>query len=105
MQKVLSKTYREVANEFGVDEFKGGERDAINAFAQYLDSFQTLDSKLEILALYKAREIDKEVLLGLANALGKEKTEEVIKGIYAKHKHQKNGTEKPVPAGSKEPVS
>jgi len=87
----LSKTYVETAQDW-LDKNKSdfeGEPKILLDFAKYLDSFQVLDDKMQIIAMRKSREIDGEVLFGLANALGKEKTQEIIKKVYEKHRHTK----------------
>lgn len=70
-------------------EMSDHDKDVARGFAAYLDSFQHLSSELELLALYKAREIDREAMLALANELGKDKAAEVIKTVFEKHRHTK----------------
>lgn len=110
-------TYREAADDFilnqlpnviqGISQFDGGEeqeaerklvQEGIIAFAIYLDRFSTIDDKLQMLAMTKAREIDREVLLALAAQLPGEKVRELIGGIYGKHKHTKVEPLEPISA-------
>ena len=97
----LSKTFKEVAEEWletskvSPELMKDGDQkivvsEIVLSFAKHLDSFQTLDAKLELLAMRKSREIDGEVLLAFAKELPKEKVEEIIRGVYEKHRHTKN---------------
>ncbi len=99
MAEKLSKTYRETAQEF-LEKLEEPQIASIKqgaiAFAKYLDSFKNLTSELEILALYKARDIDREVLFGLAALLPKEEVTKLVKEIYARHKHTKRATTEPV---------
>lgn len=95
MQETLSKTYTEVAIEWFAKLSADNENlkedsdyyQGIREFALYLDSFQTLDSKLQLLAMQKAREIDREVMFAMCEKLGKEETENIIKEVYKKHRH------------------
>ncbi len=89
MSITLSKTYREAAEDFIMNDAPAGEQvqEGIFAFAKHLDSFSTLDDKLQMLAMHKAREIDREVLLSLAAEIPTGRVEEIVKEIYSKHKH------------------
>lgn len=92
----LSKTYKEVANEFlpvflieiGTDGER--EKSAVESFAKHLDSFQTLTTEMELLALQKSREIDAEVLKAFFDEIGTERSREIIKKVFARHQHTKN---------------
>ena len=110
MENNISQTYKEsaetfIANEMVVNDnaeqgegaqreyeskFNIAQEEAIKEFAKYLDSFAVLDDKMQILAYQKAREVDREVLFAVTALLPKEKVEEVVREVYAKHKHKKN---------------
>lgn len=98
MHKELSTTFLMAAEKFIEEnptifiagDFDGAQKDAIKAFAKYLDGFAVLDDKMQILAYQKAREIDGEVLFALAELLPKDQVEDIIRNVYSKHKHTKN---------------
>lgn len=94
IDKIISKTYQEVAQEYFEKQQNSffdipQTKEIVLAFAKYLDSFQVLTDQLQILAMQKSREIDGKVLHAMADALGKEKTEEIIREIYKEHRHTK----------------
>lgn len=97
MNDKLSKTYCEVAQEWqianGAYASNEYQIDAVIKFAKYLDSFQTLSDKLQILAIQKAREIDREVLLACVDKFGLEEMQVVIQEVYNRHKHTKTPTD------------
>lgn len=70
-----------------VPEYKDAVSSAIKSFASHLDSFQVLDDSLQLVAIKKSQEIDREVMFALASKLPKEQVQEIIKGIHEKHKH------------------
>lgn len=95
MTNELSTTFQMAAEKFIADKpevFLEAEKsiEAVKNFAKHLDSFAVLDDKMQILAYQKAREIDGEVLFALAELLPKEQVEDIIRNVYAKHKHTKN---------------
>jgi hypothetical protein len=67
--------------------YKRSERNAILSFAKYLDSGREMNGDIQILAYMKAQQIDREVILALADALGRDKAAEITKAIHARHKH------------------
>lgn len=69
------------------DFYKEEDKKAILSFAKYLDSFKTLSIQMQFLALQQSRKIDREVLFAMSDALGKEKTTEIINGVYSNHRH------------------
>lgn len=92
MQTTISSTYKEEAEKWvskkeeNVSEISFA---MVTDFANYLDSFATIDDKLQILAYQKAREIDGEVLFALANEIPKEKIEQIVRSVHEKHRHTK----------------
>lgn len=64
-------------------------REGVIRFAHYLDGFNTLTQHLEIMALYKAREIDREFMLLMIDEIGLEKAKELARQVQNGHKHTK----------------
>lgn len=105
--QTISKTYKEVAEDYIASSEKemaerlvesavrsdnnglGFIKDQIRGFAAYLDSFPTMSSQLEILALYKTREIDREFIAALIEGIGVDKATEIARSITGRHKHSK----------------
>lgn len=98
MSKPLSTTYKEQFAAFWDDYKKLPENSSMGgmpsplvaeAFAEYLDGFNTLDMRMELLALHAAREVDREFMLLLIDACGKEKAEACARVVNEKHRHTK----------------
>ena len=94
-RNVISKTYTEMAQEFcdvrkkEAENFTPESEKVILIFAKYLDSMPYLFPHMELLAMRKAREIDREVYFAMVDALGIEKSTEIAREIHKRHKHQK----------------
>lgn len=105
MSQKLSKTYRETGEEFikGLEAeamFKEGSappaeqfKFGVVGFAKYLDSFPTLSDQLELIALKRTSELDREFMQMLIDALGKEKATELAREFTGRHKHTKKNDE------------
>lgn len=84
--------FKEISHLFN-KEAEGGPKmlevvkEGIIRFAHSLDKFNTLSQQLELIALYKAREIDREFLLMLIEVVGIEKARELATTLTARHKH------------------
>lgn len=88
----IFKTYIEVALELFTANpkyYTSKEQKSILSFAKFLDSGRVLNAELQMLALQQSRKIDGEVINALALEFGKDKCIEVIKKVYARHKHTK----------------
>lgn len=95
----ISKTYTEMAEEYISNNnnnqatskyiIKDDEHHAIIDFAKFLDSMPYLFPHMELMAMKKAREIDREVYLAMVDALGIEKSTEIAREIHKRHKHRK----------------
>lgn len=94
-RNVISKTYTEMAEEWC--EIRGRESVTeenhepfppywVIQFGKYLDTMPYLFPHLELLAMRKSREIDKEIFDALIEALGHDKAVEVIRPIHMRHK-------------------
>ena len=95
-RNVISKTYTEMAEEFIKDQtwrddihWSESDENGLKAFAKWLDSMPYLFPHMELLAMRKAREIDREVYFAMVDALGIEKSTEIAREIHKRHKHQK----------------
>lgn len=64
-------------------------KEAVIRFAHHLDSFNTLTQHLEIMALYKAREIDREFMLLMIDEIGLPRAKELARQVQDGHKHTK----------------
>lgn len=62
-------------------------KEAVIRFAHTLDKFNGFSKDMEILALHKAREIDREFMLALIEEVGSEKGKEIAQRITAGHAH------------------
>lgn len=69
--------------------YDGKQKEGILSFAKYLDSFKTVGVELQLLALQKARLIDREFILALCDEIGKEKAIFIARKINQKHIHSK----------------
>lgn len=97
-RNVISKTYTEMAEEWcetrGKESLTEEFHEPFNTywiiqFAKWLDSMPYLFPHMELMAMRKAREIDREVYLAMVDALGIEKSTEIAREIHRRHKHQK----------------
>lgn len=91
-KKIDLSTYLSIA-QLLIDEnpkfYSKAERNGVLSFAKYLDSGREVGPEFQMLAIKKAQQIDREVLLACAEAFGREKVAEIIRGVYAKHRHTK----------------
>jgi len=104
IKKQVSQTYEERAinwiNELKPDEYvshlfvtidppqvREDIKEAVIRFAHTLDKFNGFSKDMEILALHKAREIDREFMLALIEEVGPEKGKEIAQRITAGHAH------------------
>lgn len=108
IKKQVSQTYEERAikwiNELKPDEYvkhlfthdsediekmvvREDIKEAVIRFAHALDKFSGFSKDMEILALHKAREIDREFMLALIEEVGPEKGKEIAQRITAGHAH------------------
>lgn len=62
-------------------------KEAVIRFSHFLDSFNGISKDMEILALYKAREIDREFMLALIEEVGPEKGKEIAQKVTMAHAH------------------
>lgn len=69
--------------------YSKAEAKGVLSFAKYLDSGRDLNNDLKILAIMQARKIDGEVIREAADTFGLEPMQEVVKRVYARHKHAK----------------
>lgn len=95
----MSMTYQEVANAFiesaelkNTDEIAG-----VKLFAEHLDGNNVMSHQLTLLALQQARKIDRETILALVEALGMEKSQEIVRAVVEKHRHTKICQDEAVP--------
>lgn len=102
IKKQVSQTYEERAinwiNELKPDEYvkhlfnydnevREDIKEAVIRFSHFLDSFNGISKDMEILALYKAREIDREFMLALIEEVGPEKGKEIAQKVTMAHAH------------------
>lgn len=87
----LSKTYKEVAQEFivaenftSVDEIAG-----VMKFAQSLDGQNVMSPELTLMAMQQARKIDRELIEALIEAVGLDKAKEIARSVVSRHRHTK----------------
>ncbi len=60
-------------------------KEAVIRFAHYLDAFNTLDVRLELLALRQMSKIDREFMAEMIDELGLEKAKEIAYKVNSKH--------------------
>lgn len=87
-------TYLAAAQQL-IDEnpkfYSKAEQKGVLSFAKYLDSGRDLNNDLKILALMQARKIDGEVLHECIEEFGREAMTNVVRRVYARHKHTSAG--------------
>lgn len=93
MSGILAKTYKVTVQEWRAEQEKTGIYppaffDGAEAYAAYLDSFKTIDTELQIVAMVAARNVDSEVLKVLIDYVGQEKATELAKPILARYKRK-----------------
>lgn len=89
-EKIDLSTYLAIAQSLIAENpkfYSKAEQKGVLSFAKYLDSGREIGPEFQVLALKQAAKIDREVLLACAEAFGKDKVADVIRGVYAKHKH------------------
>lgn len=92
MEKPKFSTYLSIARDL-IDEnpkfYSKPEQKGLISFAKYLDKGNAFggDLHLQVLAYQKAQEIDKEVLQECIAEFGREPMTDVVKRVYARHKH------------------
>lgn len=90
--KVDLSTYLAIAQELIKDSpkfYSKKEQNGILSFAKYLDSGREIGPEFQLLAMKKAQQIDREVLLACAEEFGKDKMAEIIRSVYAKHQNRR----------------
>lgn len=90
--KINLTTYLAIAQDLIKDSpkfYSKAEQKGILSFAKYLDSGNELGSGMQVLALKRAMEIDGEVLRECVVQFGKEAMADIVRGVYAKHRHTK----------------
>lgn len=89
-------------NDNDVIEPSDSVTEGVIRFAHHLDSFQTLDMRLELLALRQMNKVDREFMSEMIDELGLEKAKEIALRVNARHNlgfnDALNATEKPVSA-------
>lgn len=95
----LSKTYRETCEEFLAHLKETSEHPELIAdptfaflFAEYLDSFPSLNPQLELMVMQKVIEVDREYTQALIDELGIPRATKVARAITARHKGKYDGT-------------
>lgn len=71
------------------DFYTEDQKHGMMSFAKYLDSFQTLGSQLEMLAMRAARKVDRELLEEFIKEIGMEKAKDIARRVNARHLHGK----------------
>ena len=85
----LYRTFKDSVNQY-LDEnliHKRELRDVLQGYAKWLDGFQVATKDFEILALKKAREMDREMLSALIDEVNPQKVKEIITNISNRHRH------------------
>lgn len=96
----LSKTYKEVAQEFVVDEKFTSIEEIAGAmrFAESLDKRNVMSPEITLMAMQQARKIDRELLEAFIEAVGLDKAKEIARSIVNRHRHTKVCQEEAVQA-------
>jgi hypothetical protein len=100
----LSKTYKEVVNEFVNNGSLKSAEEIVGAmsFAEYLDRNNVLTNELTLLALQQSRKIDREFMKLLIDAVGIEKATVLARQITENHRHTKVCQEEVVPVSAEQ---
>lgn len=96
MEKSGFKTYLQVAQELfesHADYYNEDAQNAILSFAKYLDSWKSIDSNLQFLAMQKSREIDRELFAELEKTVGRDVLMAAARIVNARHMHHKSFVE------------
>jgi hypothetical protein len=97
VKQAMFSTYKEVGLKFiEVMAYKTeAEKHAVMTFANYLDEKNTIGGNdINMLAIQKSREIEKEILTALIEHIGVQKSQELMLPIVQKHRHTSNAKKK-----------
>ena len=84
------KSYKQVCSQWFLDEAATGkigaaEKAGAEMFAAHLDKVH-LGADLQVLALQQGREVDRQCMTALIEALGEAKASEILKPVLARFK-------------------
>ena len=93
MSGILAKTYKVTVKEWQTEQeatgtFPPAYFAGAQAYAAYLDSFKTIDTHMQLVAMIAARQVDADVLKVLIDFIGEEKAQELAKPILARYKRK-----------------